>query len=355
MATSDVATAQQIVDGLTRQGFLLDINVSRWQGQARLSEADLGLEGLTDSDLHRLGRRQLVPADEIAKIARIEQRARVKVADASYAFPLGGARFVPTKVLGNLLASLDEIRGEFTAAVAEFCAKYVEMTVKMQSEWHDNALRIKTELGKDDAWLADFEARLASAYPPIEKVREAFKLSWSLYQFALPQGLQARVIGAQDAMEAARLANEARQQVERQVSEFVGEAAVELRRRTGELCRHVAQQITKSGDKVSERTLEPLRDMINQFQSLDFTGDQGFAADLDKLRQEWLGTNKGVGIAKDLRESTDYRKAMSDALGSLADKALADSEQAATAALDRFLTLGGAGRAVAVAEVEAEA
>lgn len=351
----NINTPEAIVQGLVKQGYLLDLNIGRWAGQARLTEADLGLEGLTDSDLHRLGRRQLVPAEELAKVIRHEARARSAVSDVSYTFPLGGARFVPVKMLGGLLAKLDSIRGDFMAAVEEFCAHYGQMSAHTRADWRANALRIKAEMGKDDAWLSDFEARLATAYPSVEKVRAAFSLNWSLYQFALPAGLQAQVVNAADAVEAGRLANEAKRRVEAQVSAFVGEAAVELRSRASELCRHVAQQISKSGDKVSERTLEPLREMIAQFRQLDFTGDAGFAADLDKLQKEWLGNNKGTGIAKDLRESADYRKAMTDALSAVADGAVAKSEQAASEALDRFLRMGGAGRAVVVAEEAAEA
>jgi len=350
----EINSVDAVVAGLSKQGYLLDLTVSRWAGQARLSEADLGLEGLTDSDLHRLGRRQLVPAEALARITRCEQRARSKVTDVSYTFPLGGARFVPVKLLGGLLAALDEIRTQFVGEVEAFCADYATLSEKTRGEWRENALRIKAQLGKDDAWLSDFEARLASAYPSVEKVRASFKLEWSLYQFALPQGLQAQVVNAADATEAARLAGEAKRRVEAQVSAFVGEAAMELRNRASELCRHVAQQINKSGDKVSERTLEPLREMIAQFKSLDFTGDADFAAHLDKLQKEWLGSNKGTGIAKDLRENADYRKAMADALGAVADGAVADADKAASEALDRFLRLGGAGRAVVVSE-EAEA
>lgn len=338
---------EQVVEGISSKGFLIDLSVSHWAGQAKLSEADLGLEGLTDADLHRLGRRQLIPRDEIAKITKVESRARARLAHVSYVFPIGGARFVPAKVLGNLLADLSLMRTEFNAEVDAFCARYDTMREAAHTEWLANAKRIKDELKKDDEWLAAFEARLGSSYPPVDKVRESFGMEWSLFQFALPQGLHTQLISATDAVQAAQLAEEARRKLEDQISGFVGEAAMELRRRTAELCTHVANQVIKSGDKVSERTLEPLRELIGQFRSLDFTGDADFAAQLDTLQKEWLGGGKGAGIAKDLRESADYRVALSKALTAVADKAVEKSESVAAEALDRFLKFGSGGRAVA--------
>jgi hypothetical protein len=46
---------------------------------------------------------------------------------------------------------------------------------------------------------------------------------------------------------------------------------------------------------------------------------------------------------------------MTDALTAIADKAVGDSEKAAGEALERFLRVGGAGRAVVVSEEAAEA
>lgn len=353
-ATTENATtnAEAVLAGITQQGYLLDLTISRWSGQARLTEADLGLEGLTDVELHRLGRRQLVPAEEISAVGKLEQRARKAVEHRSYTFPLGGARFVPIKVLGGLLADLDEARSLFLAAVNSFCERYNQMREQMAAEWMENARRIQSELKKDDAWLADFESRLASAYPTVEKVREAFSMEWSLYQIALPRGVQAKVIAAGEALEAAELAAKARAKVEQQVTAFVGEAAVELRRRTGELCRHVAEQVRKSGEKVSEKSLQPLRDLISQFRALDFTGDSGFAQELERLQTEWLGANKGDKIAEGLRQSEDYRQAMSGALSVMADRAVGDAEKAAAEALERFTRFGRLGRAVVVEDQE---
>lgn len=339
--------AQVVADVLTRKGFLVELTCSRWSGRARLTEADLGLEGLTDEDLHHLGRRQLVPGEELAKISKIETRARQRLGHASYAFPVGGARFVPATVLGNLLADLSKIKGDFDAAVGEFCTSYEKFSAEMRQRWAANAQRVKEELGKDDEWRDAFAARLSASYPPVEKVRESFLIEWSLFQFALPKDIKAQLVSAEDALQASRLAEEARAKLEEKIAGFVGEAALELRRRAGEMCAHVAAQVKKSGDKVTERTLQPLRELIEQFRALDFTGDDGFASDLDALQAEWLG-GKANGTAKQARESADYRDGLSSALETMATKAVAESERAAAEALERFLKFGGAGRQVAL-------
>lgn len=340
--------AAQITEMLTKRGFLVELSISSWSGRTKLLEADLGLEGLTDADLHRLGRRQLVPSEELAKISKVGARARARLMLVSYAFPIGGARFVPEKLLASLLADLSEIRSDFTEAAEEFCNSFETLAAQTRAAWRENAQKLKTELGKGDDWLQAFEARLNASYPPIDQVRAAFHMEWNLFQFALPKGLRKQLISTAEAMEAGRLAEEARAQLEAKVAGFVGEAAVELRRRAGELCAHVAEQVKKSGEKVSEKTLQPLRDLIEQFKALDFTGDDGFAADLEKLKSEWLGADKEAGKAAELRKDADYRSEMSSALESLATKAVAESEAAAAEALERFLKYGGAGRAVAV-------
>jgi hypothetical protein len=345
MPSTMPSTTELIVEGVTRAGYLIDLNVSKWSGQARLTEADLGLEGITDSDLHRLGRRQLVPSEEIAAIAKFDSRARAALTAVSYEFPLGHARFVPTKLLGKLLADLDVIRSEFNAKVADFCARYAELSAQVKAEYATWADKVQVELHKDEGWRAMFNARLESAYPDVEKVRKCFGLEWALYQFALPAGLSAKVIQADDALRVARLAEEARLKVEAQVQGFIGEAATELRRRCGELCQHVATQVTKSGEKVSEKTLQPLRDLIAQFKDMDFTGDADFGATLDSLSSEWL-KGKDNGVAKELRADEDYRVSMSNALEAVAEKAVGDAQRAAAEAVERFVKFGSYGRAV---------
>lgn len=342
-----VSTVQQVVDGLTKQGYLLDLTVHRWHGQSRLTEADLGLEGLTDKQLHKLGRRQLVPAEEIAKLGLYEQRARQAVTQRSFEFPFGGARFVPVNVLGALLADLEVIRKEFVEAVADFCGRYESLSEETKRAWAENAQTLAQELKKGSEWLEAFRVRLQQAYPSRAEVEGSFGIEWSLYQIALPQGLHTKVIDADKALEAARLSEQARRQAEQKVSAFVGEAALELRQRAGELCRHVATQIQKSGEKVTEKSLQPLREMISQFKALDFTGDVEFAATLEKLQSDFLGAGKESGTAKQLRGSADYRQEVSRALSLVTDAALGDVEKAAQEALDRFLAHGSYGRAVA--------
>lgn len=337
-------TAQQIVDGLTREGYLVDLNVSKWAGQTRLAESDLGLEGLTDKNLHRLGRRNLVPHDEIAKLTAVESRARVRLAESSYAFPFGGARFVPAGVMGNLLADLDGLRSEFDAKVQEFCASYETMANEQRAAFMDNAVEIKVKLAKDDAWLEAFEQRLSAAYPTTEDVREAFAMEWSLYQFALPKGLHVKVIDAHHAMQAARLADEARRKIEDDVQRFVGEAAVDLRRRAADLARHVANMVQRSGDRISEKTLNPLRDLIDQFKAMDFTGDVEFGATLADIRTKYLSGS----AAENMRQDADFREAFGKALDHVVTKATAESEKAAQDAMARFLKFGSMGRAVAI-------
>jgi hypothetical protein len=345
---SESEAAEAVSKVISQQGYLVELSISRWSGRARLVEADLGLEGLTDADLHHLGRRQLVPAKELAEIGKIESRARARVTDVSYRFPVGGGRFVPNRVLGNLLADLAKIRADYTKAVDAFCASYEKIAEDMRAQWAANAQQIKTSLGKDDAWVEAFNARLAASYPAIDEVRGAFSMEWSLFEFALPSNLKKQLVDASTALEAGRLAEEARRAMESKVNAFVGEAALELRRRAGAMCAHVAQQVKDSGGKVTERTLQPLRDLIEQFKAMDFTGDAVFAAELDKMQSQWLGADKEAGTAAKLREDTDYREQLAAALTTVSDRALAESEKAASEALERFLKFGGAGRAVAV-------
>lgn len=341
------SVVQEVCDALAQQGYLLDLNVSRWAGQTRLTEEDLGLDGLTDSNLHRLGRMQLVPADELAKIMRIEQRARQALAHRSFKFPFGGARFVPEKMLGILLSELDRCRTEFNAAVESFVLDYGTMRRKMHSTWMENARRLQQELGKPAEWLNAFEGRLEAAYPSSEVVRRSFDIQWLMYQMALPQGLNVRLIDTKNAMEAARLADEARRNMEAQVQSFVGEAAQELRSRAASLCAHVSEQIGKNGDKLSEKSLNPLRELIAEFQAMDFTGDADFKATLDRLRSELLGGAKS-GTAEALRGDANFREQFKQGLDAVVAKVEGEATQVTEEAVSRFLKFGRMGRAAAL-------
>lgn len=347
MSETKAATPEAIVDVLTERGFLFELRISQWSGRARLTEADLGLEGLTRDDLHRLGQRQLVPRAELAKISAIGTRARERLGAVSYKFPIGSARFLPAAVVAPLLADLARIRADFIAAVTAFDLAFETLAEAHRAEWRENAQRIKAANNLSDEWLAEFDARLLACYPPADEVRGEFGMEWSLFQFALPRGVRAKLVDAEQALEAARLADEARRQVEQQVAAFVGEAAVELRRRAGETCANVARQIAENGEKLSERSLAPVREMIAQFRALDFTGDDGFAAELERFQAEILGAGKEAGVAKQARESADYRETLGAALRGLADRALGDTAKASQEALERFLSHGRTGRKLA--------
>lgn len=348
----DAATQEErsvgarVADALTQRGYLMTLNVSRWSGQTRLLESDLGLEGLTDANLHKLGRRQLVPPTAVQRITALETKARQRIAQVSYPFPIGSSRFVPTGVLGVLLADLARIRDEFTVEVRAFAFNYETLADETRREWMANAKKIQEAHRLDAAWLTEFEGRLNSSYPTREQVEKSFTMAWSLFQFALPKGLRAQLVSGEEALRAATLAAEARKQVEEQVAGFVGEAATELRRRAGELCSHIARQVRERGEKLSERSLEPLRELIGQFRALDFTADgseSGIAAELEKFQKEVLG---GEAVAKQARESADYRASLATSLETLAERATGESERAAAEALDRFMQYGREGRRV---------
>lgn len=335
--------AEAVADILTQRGFLFELKISQWSGRARLTEDDLGLSGLTQNDLHRLGHMQLVPKQELASISAIATRARVRLVDVSYQFPIGGARFVPVTVLASLMADLNRIRADFTQAVAAFGLKYETVAEQHRAAWRENARKINEERKLGAEWLEAFESRLADAYPPQAEVVESFGMQWALFQFALPKGVRAQLVQSEQAIEAARLADEARTAVEAQVRGFVSEAALELRRRAGDLCAQVARSVQASGEKVSERSLAPLRELIAQFRNLDFTGDEAFATELEKFAAQHLTT----GTAKNARESADYRASLTTALNAMSEKAIGESEEAAREALGRFLKFGREGRAVA--------
>lgn len=346
-ATQEEARAGQLVaEALTKRGFLMELRVSRWSGRTRLSESDLGLDGLTDAALHRLGQRQLVPADAVARIAAVEARARKRVEQVSYPFPIASARFVPAPVLGPLLADLARIRDEFRVEVSALCLHYDELATQQRAAWRANAEKLKAERGLTDEWLESFDARLLAQYPTAEEVQQSFSMGWNMFQFALPKGMRTRLVGSEEALQAARLAEEARAQVEAQVSQFVGEAAVELRRRAGELCAHVARQVRENGERIGEKSLQPLRDLIAQFRAMDFTGDDGVAAELERFQSEVLGVDRSANTAERLRGDADYRASMATALDDMAKRAVGESDKAAAEALERFLTFGRQGRAV---------
>lgn len=340
--SEETAAAEVVADILTQRGYLFELRVSQWSGKARLTEDDLGLSGLTSAELHRLGHRHLVPKEKLAAVSAIATRARVRIQDVSYAFPIGGARFVPVAVLGPLLADLSRIKAQFDEAVTAFGLHYEETTEQHRAVWIENATKLSEERELGAEWLEAFKTRLEECYPPQDEVIEAFGMAWSLFQFSLPKGVRAQLVQSEQALEGARLADEARRAVEQQVAGFVSEAALELRRRAGECCAHVAKQVQESGEKISERSLQPLRDLIAQFRNLDFTGDESFAVELETFAQQHLTT----GTAKNARESADYRASLATALTTMSEKAVGESEAAARAALDRFLTFGREGRAV---------
>ena len=167
----------------------------------------------------------------------------------------------------------------------------------------------------------------------------SFSIVWTLFRLDVPKGLHEQVVDADRAEQAAMIALQIEEQNKAMMIDFLGERAVELRQKASEACDKIANRIKADG-KITERSIAPLRDLIDSYRDLDFTEDSVFAQQLDAFKAEWLGPDSKSGIAQRVRNDKDFAESFSKALDVLSSTAMDQSDEAQSEAVERFLKFG---------------
>jgi hypothetical protein len=327
-----------------KDGLCVCVHVGGWDGAMLLSPEDLGLKSENVVNAIELGKKMLVPKEEIHEFRYIEGQARNIVDKNSFVFPIGNSKFVPRRKFKEVVTRLTELQSQYNVLAENLVATYPELQAQMLPVYKEAAekafetlnpavlefggvedpeqLRIKREEEKSE-YVGKFLERIISSYPAVETLRRRFYLTWDVYQTAAPEMLLTTVDDVLQTTEAQRdAAEEAHRQMSAKIESFVSDVVTSLRGETSKLCSKIATAV-KSGKVIRSSTIDSLKNHIERFKDMNFVGDQTVQAQLEAVQKELLDLNPTENFQTD----SNLREELATRLSSIAESASKVTEQ----------------------------
>jgi len=270
-------------------GNLVDINVSMWTAKKLLTPEDLGLAQTDISSAFTLGNKSLIPANVIAELRSLENKARSILIEHSFTFTFGGARFIPKKRFIEFVDAIDKIIALFDAKADDLAKNYMDYRRDMRSEYvtaaHEafnraTSLCVGFDITEDD-FVNRFLERIEQSYPKAEEIRKKFHMEYSVFQVALPDISQASYEDILDENGKIKIMQDAYQKsLYNKVNSFVESSTNELRSKATEVLTRFSNGLGE-GKRINEGSLNSIKKMIDTYEKMDFIGDKIF---LDHLK-----------------------------------------------------------------------
>jgi len=296
METRPITPLERIFE----DGVLIDLDVSIWTMETRMRPEDLGLDPDAVADVFQLGKKLLLPAEARNRFRRIESRARYRIEQVSFPFPISQARFVPKRALPELLEDLEELKEEFNREVDRFVEEYEALKEEIRPRYIEAAEHAWTNSHSSvslEEFVQAFLNRLDSLYPEAEEVRSRFGFSYRVFEVQMPREHRSpeRLSEEERARREAerRMLERLQAEYSQRINAFLEAVVTTLRQRTAELCQHVAEKI-RNGEAISERTLKSMREFVAKFRTLNFVGDHQIEAMLEHLERQFLSNPASV-------------------------------------------------------------
>jgi len=255
------------LERLFADGVLIDLDIRRWSGQKKLVPVDLDLKEEEVPDIFSLGRKYLVPKSVINYFAALEQRARRLLDQNSFAFPIGSTRYVPKNNVLELLQALDQMKEEFYREVDAFINDYDVLREKMKKDY------------------PKYTNSLLPYYPSPAEVRSKFSFNYVIYNISAPAELAE--VSKEELLAQRQAFERYKQELDRQVDDFLREVVVQLRAEAAELCAKMADKISK-GEVISAKTLKSFYDLTEKYKQMNFVGDTKVEKMLSEFQKKYL-------------------------------------------------------------------
>lgn len=301
-------TNQTNLDEMARTGCFVSVHVSRPTLRTSLTWKELGLPELKEDFVSPPSTRP--PSSSFNEFTRLESRMRACLKRHS-AGSEGGFRFMKFGKLGKFREEVEPIRQAYEDAVDPFLAEWDQTVTNALALWEAKANEIYDTLKDPGVEREEFVRRIAGrlrrAWPSAEELRKRFSARVQILQFTIP---------SEDLMEVnADLIDEARETARNTLNDFFMDAQNELRTRAVETIRRMHSILVK-GETVTERSIKPLREFVDQFRQLSIVSDAEFQTRLDSM----LATIDGHGGAEGLRDSAEAWDEVRDLLGDVAEE-----------------------------------
>jgi hypothetical protein len=266
-------------------GCLVQVSVGMWSARKMLTKADLKKVGVdprgVPDDLCNLGRKILVPKEEVAKFTSIEQQARSFLSRWAFQFGIGSAYFVPATALPDVQERLEDLKSQYAQAVDSFLGRFEQMKEVIQARH------------------PEFWSRCLRPHYPRDaaSLRERFYFKYFVFKVA---GLgETQEMSVEEAMtthaavqERTRLLKE---QMSHEVGEFVEQAVGTLRSETVRFCDLVVARVNGTAlegeeepKKLTGRSLICFKRYVEWFQQMNLFGDDQIESMLADFRSTYL-------------------------------------------------------------------
>jgi hypothetical protein len=310
-------------------GNLVDVNVSIWTAQKKLMAEDLGLNEKDFKGTIVLGSKKLIPADVISTLRTLESRARNKLIDYSFKFGFGGARFIPKKKMVQFCDEMDNLIADFDSEADKLEKNYGKYKRVMRKEYVRLAKTAFSRMSKlkrvskdltEDTYVDEFLARIEECYPKARDIRSKFHMGYTVFQVALPDLSQANMDDIIEDNEKIKIMEETyRDKIQEQVKSFIHETTGELRGKAEKLLQKFHDNLI-TDKRINEATMTSIRNMVTNYEEMNFVGDNEFASMLREFQTKWIDCNKAADILKDKKLKKEIINQLKSILKHACDK-----------------------------------
>lgn len=317
--TTQLPETDQDTINLFEVGCLVNLRVGTWSGRKMLTRKDMEDVGVNPDalpeDLVSLGRKLLVPKEEIDAITHVEQRARKLLDKWSVPFGIANSHFVPISKLPSVEGELLSLQKEFFEKVDKFIVNFAQSKEKIRNQ-------------HPDFW----NKCLQQCYPATPKLlREKFKFNWMLFKIAGIGAIQESTID--EIMVSAEVrkekANELRKQMSEEVSDFVEEYVKTMRAEAVEFCKLMSARVSgqpygdeEEAKKLTPRSISMFRKKVDRFKQMNIFGDN----EIEKMLNEFNESFLSEGTTPTDFDSDHMKSSVSESLAAIRKKAAEDGE-----------------------------
>ena len=319
METTMVPQTDKDTINLFDVGCLVNLKIKTWSGRKMLTRADLVRVGYDPDnlpeDIVNLGRKLLVPKEELHHLTQIEQLARKALYRWSTPFGISNSHFVPAKMLPTVEAQVKDLKEEFFKRVDSFIVRFADLKQKVQDshpEFWDKCLK--------GHYPADPQA-----------LRRYFQFDWYTFKIAgmgsIEETTVEDMVAHQKAMDGKE--QEMRRQMKEEVGTFVGEYVGAMRGEVVRFCELLTARIDGKafGDelepkKLTAKSLSCFANHVDKFRNMNVFGDDQIENMLVDFKRNFLteGTN-----ASDF-ESNTVKHSVTTALSKIREQARIEGE-----------------------------
>jgi len=261
-----------------KAGLVADLTVSEWGARSKLKAEELGLAEKDIPELIRLGHKNLMKKEHLAKLRSVGGRAEYFLLANSFAFPFGNARFVPFNLVEKVIEFMNECREEHGKNLEEFLQDYDIQRAEMIEEYRIIFADIFRKMGNGDSLkMGRVMERLGKKYPTKEELRKKFNFDFVIFEISAPdfRGVSDReaLDQTQHYMEISSLY---KQKANERIDAFLEDVVSHLKAMILKTTSNMKKRL--DGDDLSKNTIKAFIRFADSFKDMDFVG-----TDLDEI------------------------------------------------------------------------